>query len=62
MVGGLRYRQLAAARGPAPAPLPAADAPATGAAHDPAAHSAGPGVTEECTASCKWSVIGHTHS
>lgn len=54
MVGGIRYKQLAAARSPAPAPLPAADAPATGAAHDPAAHSAGPGAAEERTASRKW--------
>ena len=60
MVRGLRYGQLAAARSPAPAPLPAADAPAAGAAHDPAAHSAGLRAAEERTASCKWT--SHSYS
>lgn len=54
MVWGIRYRQLAAARSPAPATLPAADAPAAGAAHDPPAHSTGPGAAEERAASRKW--------
>lgn len=54
MVWRVRYRQLAAARSPAPAPLSAADAPATGAAHDPPAHSTGPGAAEERSASRKW--------
>lgn len=53
MVGCVRYRELIAARSPAPAPLPAPDAPTTGAAHDPAAHSAGPGAAEERSASRK---------
>lgn len=59
MVGGIWCRQLAAARSPAPAPLPAADSAATGAAHDPAAHSTGPGAAEERTARRKW--IGSVH-
>lgn len=56
MVGGVRYRQLTAARSPTPAPVPAADAEAAGAAHDPAAHGAGSGAAEECTARRKWTV------
>lgn len=60
MVGGLRYGQLAAARSPAPAPLPAADAPAAGAAHDPAAHGSGLRAAEERTASCKWTSHSYT--
>ena len=61
VVGGVRYRQPATARSPAPAPLTATDAPATGAAHDPAAHSAGPGAAEERTASSKWHSCHYTH-
>lgn len=53
MVGCVRYNQHFAACGPAAAPLSAANPPTTRATHDSAAHSAGPGATEECTDSCE---------
>lgn len=54
MVRGVPSGQLFATCRPAPALVPAANAAATGAAHDPAAYGAGPRAAEECTICCKW--------
>lgn len=49
MVRDVPSRKLFATRCPAAAPLPATNAAAAGAAHDPAAYSTGPRAAEECT-------------
>lgn len=56
MVERVRAEQFAAARSAAAAALPASDAAAAGAVHDPAAHGAGPGAAEERAARRKCSV------
>lgn len=59
MVRGVPSGQLFATCRPAPAFVPAANAAAAGAAHDPAAHSTGPRAAEECTLGCKWTRVVH---
>lgn len=62
MVRGVPSGQLFATCRSAPALVPAANAAAAGAAHDPAAYSTGPRAAEECTICCEWIQEVHIES